>query len=438
MLSRSCSRCLLAIAILASLAVGAPAQQPPGAKGVIREDRVIAGSRKDSIEVRRLVLAGSNEEIGRTLARIARERYQVKAEASQDRLITAAQRRYIEKNFPILHERMRGVAAEFDKRWGDDAWNHSMLGFMELRAGCSVFYLPAQFTELGTGIVSRDYDFTTGGLFGPLPPGRLHPTARPYLVELHPDRGYASVAMVAYDLLSGVLDGMNSEGLTVALLADDELLNKFKMEPTGGPAVGLGVLQMLRLLLDTCGTVGEAKEALLQTKQYYEVVPVHYLIADRFGSAFIWEFSHAHNKEYIIENPDRPLITTNFSLHRYLSKNRPPSAEQVKKVCPRYCTLTEQLAAHSGKMSVDFIKATHKQVDAVRAQNVAGKATERTFWHALYYPEQRRVQISYYLRDEPEAEQDGKVRIVRSDYIEFPLAKTEKAKGNPAVGATAP
>ena len=36
----------------------------------------------------------------------------------------------------------------------------------------------------------------------------LHPTARPYLLELHPDRGYASIAMVSYDMLSGVLDGM--------------------------------------------------------------------------------------------------------------------------------------------------------------------------------------------------------------------------------------
>ena len=44
---------------------------------------------------------------------------------------------------------------------------------------------------------------------------------------MHPDRGYASLAVYSYDLLSGVLDGINSEGLTVALLADDELIEKF-------------------------------------------------------------------------------------------------------------------------------------------------------------------------------------------------------------------
>src|SRR5262249_11094660 len=154
----------------------------------------------------------------------------------------------------------------------------------DLQAGCSVVYLPPRATASGSGVVSRDYDFTTGALsFGFLPPGKLHPTARPYVVELHPDRGYASIALVSYELLSGVLDGMNSEGLTVTLAMDDEVFSKHPIDPTKGPAAGLNELQTLRMLLDTCGNVAEAKEALLLTKQYYAFVPVHYLIADRFG-----------------------------------------------------------------------------------------------------------------------------------------------------------
>src|SRR5262249_12372157 len=231
---------LLGLTPLIGLAAFSHARGQPSAKDVIRQDRVIAGSTKDSLEVRHLVLRGSNEEIGRTLAQLAQERYQAKAEPSQDRLRTGAQRRYIQKNFPILYDRMRGVAAAFGKRIDDDAWNHSGIDFTELRAGCSCFYLPPKYTAHGTGIFSRDYDFTTSGFLGPLAPGMLHPTARPYLLELHPDRGYASLAMVAYDFLSGVLDGINSEGLTVALLADDELLSKFQLEATSGPSVGLG------------------------------------------------------------------------------------------------------------------------------------------------------------------------------------------------------
>ena len=42
---------------------------------------------------------------------------------------------------------------------------------------------------------------------------------------------------------------------------------------------------------------------------------------------------------------------------------------------------------------------------------------------ALYFPEQRKVQVSFYLRDEPAADQPGKTKIVRSDYLEFSLGE---------------
>src|SRR5262245_34017854 len=266
---------------------------------VVQEDRVIAGGPSDSLEVRHLVLRGTNEQIGRALAEIAKERYGTRLDA-RDPAQVRAQRKFLERNDPVLLDRMRGVAAAYGKSIDEDGWDFTTLGFTDLKAGCSIAHLPPAATANGKSVVSRDYDFTTGALsFGFLPPGMLHPTARPYLLELHPDKGYASIAMVSYDLLSGVLDGINSEGLTVTMAG----LFKDSNEPTRGPAVGLGELQTMRLLLDTCASVEEAKQALLATKQYYQYVPVHYLIADRNGNAFVWEYSEAHNKEYIVENP---------------------------------------------------------------------------------------------------------------------------------------
>src|SRR5262249_27113882 len=196
-----------------------------------------------------------------------------------------------------------------------------------------------------------------------------------------------------YDLLSGVLDGINSEGLTVSLMADDELISKYGYEPAIDTGVGLGVLQVLRFLLDTCATVEEAKEALLLTKQYYEFVPVHYLVADRHGKAFVWEYSQAHNREYFVENTGQPLVTTNFSLHRYLEANKPPSVKRAEKVCPRYCTLAERLIGHEGKLTVDFVKETHRLVDATQPSGKkAARPPGRTLWHALYFPEQQKMQ----------------------------------------------
>ena len=408
-----------------------PARENDNGRSAIEQDRVVAGGPKDFMEVRRLVLKGTNEEIGRALATIGRERLQMQPTPSDDRLRTRVQRKYIEKHYPILFERMRGVAAAFGQRVDDDAWNFNALWYFDgMKAGCSVVHYPANVTAAGAGIVSRNYDFSTGTLHGTRPPrGELPATARPYIVEMHPDRGYASIALYSYDLLSGVMDGINSEGLTVTLLADDELLAKFPMEPAGTETVGLGVVQVLRLLLDSCASAEEAKEALLMTKQYYEFVPVHYLIADRHGKAFVWEYSQAHNRDYIIENPHKPLITTNFSLHRYLEGKNPPSAKKAKDECPRYCTLAERLAEQPGKLTVDFIKESHKLVDMVRPGTASGaRAPVRTLWHALYFPEQRKMEVSFYLRDEVDPEKQGDIRVVRTDYLQFALKNGKAGK----------
>ena len=414
-----------------------------------RQERVIAGGPNDSLEVRHLVLRGTNEEIGRALAEIAIESYGARAERTSDPLRTRAQRRYIENAFPILADRMRGVAAAFGNRADDDAWDHSQLMFADLEGGCSIIHLPRQATADGQSVVSRDYDYSTGNLtFGFLEPGKLHPTARPYLLELHPDRGYASIAMVAYDLLSGTLDGMNSEGLTVSVAMDDELLVQRKIEPTSGPGVGLAELQTLRLLLDTCANVEEAKETLLRTKQYYAYIPVHYLVADRFGNSFVWEYSEYHNKEYIIESPGRPLVMTNFTMHKYMDGNNPPTADLARNSCRRYAYVADKLAATPTGITETALRQIHEKVDAQAPASANQKRPPvRTFWHAFYYPEQRRAKFSYYLRDEGD-------RVIRSEYQEFvldttnapapvsppetpvqqrPAAKTEKDPDSPAV-----
>ncbi len=416
---------------------------PAASDNVVQEDRVIAGGPNDSLEVRHLVLRGTNEQIGRALAGIAKERYGARLQPAKDPLQMRAQRKFLERNYPILVDRMRGVASAFGMTIDDDGWDFTALVFTDLRAGCSIAHLPPSSMANGKSVVSRDYDFTTGALsFGFLPPGILHPTARPYLLELHPDKGYASIAMVAYDLLSGVLDGINSEGLTVTLAMDDELFSKFPVEPTRVPAVGLSELSTIRLLLDTCATVEDAKQVLWATKQYYQYVPVHYLIADGNGNAFVWEYSQSHNQEFVIENPGQPLIMTNFTLHTRLAEGKPPSADTARPVCKRYAYLEEKLA--TGRLDDETIRGFHKNVDAQMSQSAdPSRPPERTFWHAFYYPEDRRVRLSYYLRDEPYPGEPRLVKPVRTDYLEFRLEPTGGATGKadppaaPAAGAAA-
>jgi hypothetical protein len=416
------------IALFAIPVAGLVRGQDDG-KQAIRQERVIAGGPKDFMEVRHVVLRGTNAEIGRALAAIAKERYQFALEETPDRFRNRVLRKYLEKNYPILHERMRGVASAFGKQVDDDRWDFTALGYLLGLPGCSVVHCPPGITVDGKSIVSRNYEYPTGTLINTRPkPGELPANARPYLIEMHPDRGYPSMALCTFDLLSGVIDGINSEGLTVAMLTDGEIAEKFGLDIPQEVSVGLDVQQVLRLLLDTCATVEEAKEALLTTKQHYSYLPNHFLIADRHGHAFVWELSHTRNREYIIENPGKPLVTTNLSLHRHLVDGKPPPADQMKDVCTRYCRLTEQLAARKEKLTTDIIKATHSVADAVEPQPKAGPPPTRTLWHALYFPEQRKIQVSFYLGEEPHMKEAGNVQIRRSDYIELTLQPRETGK----------
>src|SRR5262245_2508549 len=416
------------LVLLLSLVASTSHLSAAESKRVIQEDRVIAGGPHDSLEVRHLVLRGTNEEIGRALAELAKERYGVRPEPAANPAQVRAQRKFLERNFPILLDRMRGVAAAYGKSVEDDAFDFTSIGFTDLRAGCSIAHLHPSSTANGKSVVSRDYDFTTGGLnFGFLPEGMLHPTARPYLVEMHPDRGYASIAMVAYELLSGVLDGINSEGLTVTLALDNDLVQK-SPEPTRRHAIGLSELQNLRLLLDTCATVEEAKQTLWATKQYYQYVPIHYLIADRNGNAFVWEYSESHNQEYIVESPGQHLSLTDVPVPKQLENGKPPSAEKAKPTCKRYAYLSEKLA--TGALDDTTIRNFHRACDAQASQAAnPSEPPERTFWHAFYYPEDRKVRLSYYLRDEPHPTDARLVRPVRTDYLEFRLEPTASGQG---------
>src|SRR5580765_7842497 len=111
------------IVLLLSLVAAAGCLSAAESNSVVQEDRVIAGGPKDSLEVRHLVLRGTNEQIGRALAEIAKERYGVRLEPAKDPMQVRAQRQFLERNYPILLDRMRGVAAAFGKSIDDDAWD---------------------------------------------------------------------------------------------------------------------------------------------------------------------------------------------------------------------------------------------------------------------------------------------------------------------------
>jgi len=396
------------VALAAALAAAGPAF----------EERVVAGGGAgDFMEVRHAVLRGTSFEIGKKLAEIAKERFGSGPSASRDRTVTRAQREFLARNWPAQLERMRGVAAFHAGDPDDDATDYSSLPYLlGPPGGCSVFFVPPSRMKGGAGVLSRNYDFTTGTIDGRAASKDAPAcTSRPIVLETHPTGGaFSSIAVVSYDLLGAAIDGINSEGLAVALLADDEVTSRFTTEPTREPAVGLCEIEVPRFLLDTCATAKEARAALLATRQYYSFVPCHYIVADRHGDSFVFEWSPVRNRAHVIDGGGAPQISTNFMLHLH-----PPAKGLPEESAPygnfaRYAAIAASIGGRE-PLGLDDIRDSAARV-AAREKAGPDRPAGRTLWHALYFPEARKVEIDFYLG---EGGDDGRGR--RSGYVEFAL-----------------
>jgi predicted choloylglycine hydrolase len=361
--------------------------------------RIVAGGPDAYMEVGHLVLRGTNREIGAALAVMARDRHGVVPARGGDPLITRARRRWYRREWPAHFERMRGVADVHGVEVEDDSVELGLLAYLggPPAPACSVAWLPASST------MSRNYDFPTGTLTeilgGERQPGELAMTARPYVVETHPsDGGPSCLFLCAYELLGGCIDGVNSEGLVVALLADDETTDR---DPTLAPAVGVNEIQLLRFVLETCASTAEAREALLAAKQHYMFLPCHFLVADAGGDSFVWE--RTVNAEHIVEGRREVQVVTNHRLHNRPSVDDLPAGDGPSATYERARRLTAAVAG--GSLSREELKAAHS---CVHREDPASPA--RTLWHGLYDAVERSLEVSFYL---------GEGR--RSPYLRFAI-----------------
>jgi hypothetical protein len=354
----------------------------------------VAGEPGDFVRATHVRLEGSSFEIGRELARLARERHGSAAVPAADPEAVRAQRAYFAARSPAHLERMRGAAEVFGVALDDDAFALDSLGYATPFAGCTVVHYPPGTTTDGRGVVARNFDFTTGTFDGRVPrKGDAFACAEPYVLELHPTDAYASVALVAFDLF-GVVDGINSEGLTVALLADDELSATGRARPSG-PRAGFDVLQVGRFLLDTCKDVTEAEAALRSAQLYYRKIPCHYLVADRHGRAFVWENAVDLAGGHVIESDGTPLVSTNYLQHLHPDPDALPPDRDPLGLFERQRTLRARMAEQDDH-SLDEIRANAECVGALGSAP-AGRAPNRTLWRAFYFPEERRVEVDFHL-----------------------------------------
>jgi predicted choloylglycine hydrolase len=363
----------------------------------------IAGGRPgDAVTVRHLRADGTQHEIGRALAHAAASVHGSAAAPRpvKDVVVEEARRRWFATNYPVHSVRMRGIAEHFGLHPADPTASLDWLGTYDLPAGCSVAFYPGATTKHGHGILSRNFDFPTATFsqisgLEPVPNERAL-AADPWVVELHPEDGYASLAVGIMDVM-GAMDGVNEAGLTVALLADNETPDP---EPTGQPSVGLSEQQVVRYLLDTCATVAEAKQALLVAKHYYFFTPCHFVVADRSGAAFVWEHSPRRNREWIVQSNvrgDGRLVCTNHLLHQWPDPILLPADDgpigTAAFTYRRWRTLSD-VTAEGCVVGNDDIREHFRAVGFV-----APIAEARTFWHALYDVDDASAELTFHVRD---------------------------------------
>jgi len=355
----------------------------------------VVGAAGDFARVAHVRIDGSSFEIGRALARLGSERHGVRPRAAKDEARVHEQREYFAAHFPAQLERMRGVADFFGRELGADGFELASVPYAAVQAGCTVVFYPPDTTTDGRGVLSRNFDFTTGTFEGrPATAGAPPACSAPYVLELHPTDAYASLALVSFDLL-GVVDGVNSQGLTVALLADDELTMLGKSHPSAGVQAGFDVLQVGRFLLDTCKDVPAAEAALRGAKLYYTAIPCHYIVADASGRSFVWENAVDLSGGHVIAGDGGPQVTTNYLQHLHPDASALPAEANPQGLFGRQKTLLARFVEQE-TFSPDEIRANASCV-AAAAPGGGDFAPGRTLWHALYFPAERRLEVDFYL-----------------------------------------
>lgn len=414
---RSALRAPLLATVGAFSALALAAAIGTGAELNYRE-KVVAGGPDKFVEVRHIFMKGTNLAIGKKIGEIAAA-YGTPSFETGDPLTNRVQREYMELNYPIMYERMRGLAEAFGLSIDDDQYDFSGVSqFPVGPPGCSAVFYPGTHTENGHGILSRNYDFTTGTITGQFPREGEHAVmSRPYIFELHPDEGYASIALCAFELLGGVLDGINEKGLAVAIFGDDDTVVRHGRHPSLG--IGLHELMSMRYLLDNCGNAAEAKQALMMHKHFYSFIPCHYLIADREGNSFAFEFPPRRNGARIVDG-DGPQCVTNHLLSQYGSIEEFPDDVPIDTF-ERYKTLHDAVTGRD-KFTIEEIKAINAKVSSTAAAfDNPDRPPGRTLWHAIYDTSELSLRVKFYLGERPDPSNPAKKIIVYSDYVELKL-----------------
>ncbi|KKP35853.1 MAG: Peptidase C45, acyl-coenzyme A:6-aminopenicillanic acid acyl-transferase [candidate division TM6 bacterium GW2011_GWF2_32_72] len=398
---------------------------------VIEVNKVILPKKPDTyMEVRHIVLRGSNKEIGNAFGKIAQDWLGVKQpDKLSEPLYAKANQIYIGRNYPILSERIKGIAQAYNLPSDVNLSGSLSYDLWPEGAACSMIYFPPNRAKKTHAFVAHNFDFfpmTFAKMMnfqGPEISSKLN--SRNFVMELYPNKGYASIGIGSMDLVSGLFTGMNSQGLLVSQLVC-----------YGSPVItapedmkkncGLDSFKLLRLLLDTCANVEEAKMALLVNKMAVGFKGIHFEICDKFGSSVICEMDPKTFQWRFTDNKNAIQIMTNHPQYVYSKIADFPSEKIAKASCQnnsfnRYLKLDAFIKNHNGKFSLNDGKRAMEKVYSSGIADMDYPLEMRTFWTEIYNLTELTMEVKFYLRDGTAGSKTGKPSLVFSKPFKFKL-----------------
>jgi len=404
------------------------------ATAIVKNEIVLHQEKGKYMQVRHIVLKGSNEEIGRALGEIALQDYKARLIKYASPIYAKARIAYMSTNYPILLERMKGVAKAFELDLNNTDYDTSNLYYCEASPQCAAIFFPMSVSRNGHNFYTCNRDYYLASMSqvmgGKLKFGEPDMLERMIVLEMYPDKGYPSLGIGALDLMNMQIDIVNSQGLSIVSLEDDT----FGMERTFkdlSRASGLHLYQATRLIADTCSTLDEAKEALLNNKISLSLMPAHFMVMDTSGNSFIYEKSKDNFADIIIDSKKgEPVVITNHSIYEYPTVNKfPESAKDDYDTFNRYRRLDKFVKGHKGKFSIadgeEAMSLAYGRVDEA-SEGGHHDLPLRTLYTAAVDLDEHSISVKFYQRDKMSDRPDGLTDLVFSNLLTFKLQKVEK------------
>lgn len=390
------------------------------------EEVVIACNDTTFPMVRHILIKGSQFEIGKKLAEIAQERYQVKLAKNPTLTYGKARYDYLKINYPELLERSKGVLAAYGINFLDPQYDPTTLSYSIIENGCSMIYFPDAATENDHSMSIANFDFGPGTysdmLGKPSWPGEPNVFQDIYLVNNVPDEGYASFYVGVVDLVNGAANGMNEHGLMITSQVDHNRPHT-TTPMAGGRVIGLSCSPFMRNVLENARNCEEAKILMLTNKYYDPPNGQHMLVGDAAGNSFIFEIDQESGAEYITDGNGKPQVMTNNAVWKTPPLDSLPDhyADPYDSF-NRYKILIDNCNEHKGKFSTEYIANCINGVfPPVKATAALGGPAMlvRTVWQVEYDMTDKKVRIRFWLRDKKMP--DGNSQMVFSDWYHYQL-----------------